>query len=36
MFVNPKHRKRINILWGIVVVLIALSMILLSMPSLFR
>ncbi len=36
MFINPDHRKKLNIAWGIVVVLIALSMVLLSMPSLFR
>jgi len=36
MLLNPKHRKRLNMIWGIVVVLIVVSMILLYLPSLYR
>lgn len=36
MLINPNHRKKLNIVWGIVVVVIAASMVLMSMPSLFR
>lgn len=36
MLINPKHRKKMNIVWGIFVILIAASMILAYMPSLYR
>jgi hypothetical protein len=35
MLLNPKHRKAMGIVWGVIVVLIILSMIAISMPSLF-
>lgn len=36
MIINPNHRKKLNIVWGVVVVLIIASMIIFSLPSLFR
>jgi hypothetical protein len=36
MLLNPKHRKKLNIVWGVIVVLIAVSMILAYLPSLYR
>ncbi len=36
MLLNPKHRKKLNFIWGIVVVLIVISMILLYIPSIYR
>lgn len=36
MLLNPKHRKALNIVWGIFAVIIILSMIALYIPSLYR
>lgn len=36
MFINPNHRKKLNIVWGVIVVFIALSMVLAYIPSLYR
>jgi len=35
MLFNPKHRKKIGIIWAVICVLIIISMILLSAPTLF-
>ncbi len=36
MFLNPKHRRKIGIAWGVVCVLIIISMILLYIPALYQ
>ena len=36
MIINPNHRKKLNIVWGIFAILIAISMVLLYLPSLYR
>ncbi len=36
MLLNPKHRKALNIIWGALAILIAGSMILAYLPSLYR
>lgn len=36
MLINPNHRKKLNIIWGVVVVIIVISMIMLYIPSLYR
>ncbi len=33
MLINPEHRKKLNIAWGIVVVLLIVSMIMLYIPA---
>ncbi len=36
MLFDRKHKKKIQIVWGIVVILVIVSMIALYLPSLFR
>jgi hypothetical protein len=36
MLLNPKHRKALNIFWGIFAVLIIISMVMLYIPFLYR
>lgn len=36
MLLNPKHRKAVGIVWGVVAVLIILSMVMLYIPSIYR
>jgi len=36
MLLNPKHRKALNIVWGVFAAFIILSMVLMYMPSLYR
>jgi competence protein ComGC len=36
MLFNPKNKKKIQIIWGVLVVLVIASMILLYLPSIFR
>jgi hypothetical protein len=36
MLLNPKHRKILNIIWGVIVVIIILSMVALYLPALYR
>lgn len=36
MLFNPNHRKKIAIIWGVLVVLIIVSMVLAYIPSLYR
>jgi|GEM_PF-872386 predicted nucleic acid-binding Zn ribbon protein len=35
MLFNKKHRRKINIVWGVICVLIIISMVLLYMPALY-
>jgi hypothetical protein len=35
MLLNPKHKKALQIMWGVFAVLIVVSMILMSIPSLY-
>ena len=36
MLLNPNHRKKFNIIWGIFAVLIIISMVMLYVPALYR
>jgi hypothetical protein len=36
MLINPNHRKKLNIFWGIFAVLIIISMVALYIPALYR
>ena len=36
MLFNPKHRRKISIVWGIICAFIIVSMILLYFPALYR
>jgi hypothetical protein len=36
MMFNPKHRKKIQMFWTIFAVIVALSMVLMYVPSLYR
>ncbi len=36
MLLNPKHRKKLNIFWGIFAILIILSMVAAYLPALYR
>lgn len=36
MFLNKKHKKIVNVLWGAISVLVVIGMILFSMPFLFQ